>query len=103
MEVRDEAPGKVIAQGVWTPDPDHKKLAATKSGTFDKKPIAGTVAFCVATTGKTVDVRSVATTKDAKVDEILTATVQQWRFKPFVVNGKSMKTCSNVTFNLKFR
>ena len=36
------------------------------------------------------------------VDRICRDTVKQWRFRPFKVDGKARKTCSTVTFDIRF-
>jgi protein TonB len=66
----------VMGQAIYSPDPDKKKLAATKAG----RKFPG----------------------DPKVDQICRETVKKWRFKPFLVGGKPVRTCSTVEFNIKF-
>ena len=52
---------------------------------------------------KTVDVKTKKKfPNDPKVDEICRDTIKKWRFKPFIVGGKPVKTCSVAEFNLKF-
>jgi len=93
----------VMGQAIYSPDPDKKKLAATKAGMFDKRPGINKTAFCVNASGKTVEVRTVKKFPgDPKVDQICRETVQKWRFRPFLVGGKPVKTCSTVEFNIKF-
>lgn len=94
---------KVKSNSLYAPDCDAKKLAGTKASTFDKRPGSTTVGFCVSTSGQAVDVK---TTKkfpgDPQVDRICRDTVKKWRFKPFKVGGKTIKTCSSVTFRIEF-
>jgi protein TonB len=94
----------VMAQAIYSPDPDKKKLAGTKAGMFDKRPGINKTAFCVDKTGKTVAVRTVRKFPgDPMVDKICRDTVKKWRFKPFLAGGKPVKTCSTVEFNIKFQ
>ncbi|EDM74673.1 hypothetical protein PPSIR1_11826, partial [Plesiocystis pacifica SIR-1] len=56
------------------------------------------------TKGKVVDVKT--KTKfpgDPQVDKIIRDTIKKWRFKPFVVGGKPVKTCTERTFKIKFK
>lgn len=94
----------VMAQGIFTPDPDQKKLQSTKAGMFDKRPGSNQTAFCVEKDGKTTDVQTKKRFPgDPQVDAICRDTVKKWRFKPFVVAGRAEKTCTVVTFNLSFK
>ena len=96
----------VMAQSVFSPDPDQKRLSATKSGTFDKRPGDNKTSFCVNTLGKTVKVKTSKKFRegdDPKVDEICRQTVEKWRFKPFIVGGKPVEMCSTVTFKISFK
>ncbi|MEZ4453406.1 MAG: hypothetical protein R3B09_28335 [Nannocystaceae bacterium] len=92
----------VMSQGVYVPDPDDKLLKSTKASMFDKRPCVSKVFFCVDTNGKTTDVRTKGKCYDPKVDEICRETVKKWRFKPFIVGGKTQKQCSTMEFSLKF-
>ena len=93
----------VLAQGVFTPDPDSKRLGATKAGMFDKRPCTNRTSFCVDTRGRVVDVRTTGRCYDMQVNAICRDAVKRWRFKPFVVGGVAKRTCSTVYFNLEFK
>ncbi|MEZ4382436.1 MAG: hypothetical protein R3A79_13960 [Nannocystaceae bacterium] len=93
----------VMAQAVYTPDPDRAKLASTRAGMFDKRPCTNKTSFCVDTRGNVVDVRTRKGCYDKQVDAICRETVGKWRFKPFIVGGRAQKTCSSVSFDLQFR
>ena len=93
----------VMAQGVFTPDPDQKRLAATKAGMFDKRSCLNKTSFCVDASGKVVDVRTKSKCYDPQVDAICRDAVKRWRFKPFIVAGAAKKTCSTVQFDLSFK
>ena len=70
---------------------------------FDKRPGTNETSFCVDVDGKTVDVKTKRKfPNDPKVDEICRDFIKKWRFKPFIVGGKPVKTCSVAEFNLKF-
>lgn len=105
-ETKQPAPkpiSSVMAQAVYSPDPDRAKLASTRAGMFDKRPCTNKTSFCVDTRGQVVDVRTRKGCYDKKVDAICRETVGKWRFKPFVVGGRPQKTCSVVSFDLQFR
>jgi protein TonB len=94
----------VMAQAVYSPNPDEKLLQQTKAARFDKRDGTNTTSFCVDVSGKVVDV----TTKqkfpgDPQVDQIIRDTIKKWRFKAFYVGGKPVKTCTERTFKLKFK
>jgi len=93
----------VMARGVFTPDPEQKRLAASKAGMFDKRPCTNRTSFCVDASGKVVDVRTKSKCYDPQVDAICRDAVTRWRFKPFIVAGAPKKTCSTVQFDLKFK
>jgi protein TonB len=93
----------VVGNAIYKPDPDKNALAATKASMFDKRPGTNETSFCVDVDGKTVDVKTKKKfPNDPKVDEICRDTIKKWRFKPFIVGGKPVKTCSVAEFNLKF-
>lgn len=94
----------VRAQAIFTPAPDQAKLGATRAGTFDRRPGENETAFCVDTTGRTTDVRTVKKfPNDPQVDVICRDTVKTWRFKPFLVDGRPTRTCSIQVFNILFK
>ncbi|NJK32685.1 MAG: hypothetical protein HC927_09900, partial [Deltaproteobacteria bacterium] len=93
----------VMAQATYAPDPDQKLLQATKAARFDKRGGTNTTSFCVDASGKTVDVKTVKKfPNDPQVDKIIADTIKKWRFKPFEVGGKAVKTCSERTFKITF-
>ncbi len=105
----DPKPDKVIekinvvrANALYSPDPDRSKLARTNAGTMNRRSGKSAVSFCVSAAGKAVDVRTSSKFGDDDVDRICRETVQQWRFRPFEVGGKARKTCSTVTFDIRF-
>ncbi|NJK32726.1 MAG: hypothetical protein HC927_10135 [Deltaproteobacteria bacterium] len=94
----------VMAQATYSPDPDAKLLQATKAARFDKRPGKNTTSFCIDTRGKVVDVKTKAKFPgDPQVDRIIADTVRKWRFTPFEVGGKPVKTCTERTFSISFR
>lgn len=93
----------VKANAVYSPDPDQKKLQRTKTATIDRHAGTSAVSFCVDEHGKVVDVRTKTRFPgDPEVDRICRETVSAWRFRPFTVGGKAKKTCSTVSFQLRF-
>jgi protein TonB len=95
--------GVVKENAVYSPDPDDKKLARTKAGTIDRRAGTSAVSFCVDPAGKVVDVRTKTRFPgDPEVDRICRETVAGWRFRPFTVGGQAKKTCSTVSFQIRF-
>jgi len=92
----------VMAHSLYAPDPDPKALASTKAGMFDRRPCASRIRFCVDPRGRSVDVRSLGTCYDPKVNLICREAVKKWRFKPFVVAGEASSVCTEVSFDLRF-
>jgi protein TonB len=93
----------VRSRAIYDPDPDGKELQATKAAKFDKRPGSVKVGFCVGPTGKVKDVK--VTKKyphDPQVNRICSDTVAKWRFKPRLVGGKPIESCSAVTFDIRF-
>jgi protein TonB len=102
-EIEMEPIASVKSRAIYDPDPDGKLLQATKAAKFDKRPGSVKVGFCVGATGKTKDVK--VTKKyphDPQVNRICADTVAKWRFKPRLVGGKPVETCSAMTFDIRF-
>ncbi len=94
----------VKSRSIYNPDPDNKKLQATKAAKFDKRPGVVKVKFCVGTSGKTKGVKVIKKyPHDPQVNRICSDTVAKWRFKPKIVGGKPIETCSKVTFDIRFQ
>ena len=94
----------VRAQAIYTPDPSQDRLAATRAGMFDKRSGDNVTAFCVDATGRTTEIRTVKPFPgDPGVDEVIRATIKTWRFKPFMVEGKAIKTCTSQEFRITFK
>ncbi|MCB9569099.1 MAG: energy transducer TonB [Myxococcales bacterium] len=92
----------VMAQGIYTPDPDPKALTATTAGLFERRACTSKIAFCVQPQGRTLEVRTTGSCDDPEVDEICRRAVRSWRFRPFVVDGKATTVCTEVAFDLRF-
>lgn len=104
-EQRAPVPLAVVrAQGVYTPNPDQQRLAATRAGMFDKRPGENETSFCVDATGRTTEIRTLkAFPGDPGVDEVIRSTIKTWRFRPFMVEGKAVKTCTSQVFRITFK
>lgn len=93
----------VKSRGIYMPDPNEKKLQATKAAKFDRRSGKVHVKFCVGASGKT---KSVKVTKkyphDPAINKICSDTVAKWRFKPKLVGGKPIETCTTVIFDIRF-
>ena len=105
LDVTDrEAYAAVVQQAIYAPTPNQKDFQQTKAARFDKRDGTNKTSFCVDTNGKVVDVKT--KTKfpgDPQVDKIIRDTIKKWRFKPFIVGGKPVKTCTERTFKIKFK
>lgn len=91
------------AHSIFTPDPDRKALAMTTTGKTTRRSGKVTVGFCIEPSGK------VASTSlkrkfggDPTVDKLCLGAVKRWRFRPAKVGGQARRTCSEVTFDLRF-
>lgn len=95
---------RLLQHAIYTPDPDQAALQNTKAARFDKADGKAVIGFCVDTTGVTVDVHVVSPFPgDPQIDAILVETIEGWRFKPFLVDGRPTKTCTQRTWNIKFK
>jgi len=93
----------VKRNALYAPDCDSKKLSGTKAATFDRRGGHTKISFCVSENGKVVDVKTTQRFPgDPDVDRICRETVEKWRFKPFQVAGRAVKTCSSVDFAIEF-
>ena len=93
----------VLAQGIYVPDPDPKLIMMTKAARFDKTDGTVVIGFCVTINGSTTDLAVVTPFPgDPQIDQIMMDTIAKWRFKPFIVEGKPVKACTQRTFNIRF-
>ncbi len=92
----------VMAQAVFKPDPDKRRLSATKAAIFDKRPCTNQTSFCIDASGKVVELRTKKSCYDPQVDAIVRETLAKWRFRPFVVGGKAQRTCTTARFDFQF-
>lgn len=104
-ESRPPVPFAVVrAQALYTPNPDEGRLAATRAGMFDKRPGENETGFCVGADGRTTEIRTVRRfPSDPGVDEVIRNTIKTWRFKPFLVQGKAVRTCTTQVFRISFK
>lgn len=94
----------VMARAVYSPDPDQKLLAQTKAARFDKRNGKNKTSFCINSQGRVVDIKTKARFPgDPQVDKIIRDTIAKWRFKPFEIGAKKVKTCTERTFLIKFQ
>lgn len=95
--------GNVRARCDYCPNPNLKQLSSTSNAMFGRRSGRNKTKFCLDTNGT---VSSVSTAQkfpgDPQIDAICRATVKKWRVRPQKVGGKARKTCSTVTFDLKF-
>lgn len=91
------------AHSIFTPDPDRKALAKTTTGMTSRRSGKVSVGFCIEASGK---VTSTSLKRkfggDPSVDKLCLAAVKRWRFRPAKVAGQARRTCSEVTFDLRF-
>lgn len=90
-------------EAIYTPDPDVRRLSATKAATLDRRSGTVKIAFCVDQGGRTTGVRlSKKFLADPQVDRIVKDTVEKWRFRPLLVAGKPTTTCTERSFEICF-
>ncbi len=100
----EPAPTSVMAHAIYAPNPDQKALQDTVAARFHKSDGSVVIGFCIDVHGRVGDLEVVESFPgDPMVDEILLETVATWRFEPFTVDGRPIKTCSQKTFNLHFK
>ena len=93
----------VLQRAIYTPHPDPKLLARTKTGPLDRHDGVNRTSFCIDERGRTVSVKtSKAFGGDPKIDEICRDTVAQWRFKPLRLEGRARRVCSVAVFEIRF-
>jgi protein TonB len=93
----------VMQEALYTPYPDAKLLAKTKTGMFTRNDGTNRTAFCIDEHGKTTAVRtSKAFGGDPQIDQICIDVVKQWRFKPAKLGGRARRVCSVVVFDITF-
>ena len=93
----------VMARAIYTPDPDQKLLAKTATGLLKRGKGVNKTFFCVRTDGKTEDVRTTRKYPgDPEIDRVCRDVVKRWRFRPRLVGGKKVRTCTTVRFEITF-
>lgn len=86
------------------PNPQVEQLAATKTAMIDMPAaIEGAVRFCVGVEGETREIATATATGDAKLDEVLRATVARWRFSPAESGSRRVEACATATFAMSFQ
>jgi len=99
-EIAREPIASVRRNALYTPDCDAKKLATTRAS-IDRRSGSTKLAFCVNESGKVEDLRTVHKFPNyPEVDQICRDTVAMWRFKPFQVAGRPVKTCTEIEFRI---
>jgi protein TonB len=92
---------EVLQQAVYSPTPDIAKLAAARTPRTPN-PLEILVGFCITTAGKTTEIRVVGDDPDPAVTKVVLDTIAKWRFKPFIVDGAAIKTCSGKNYAIQF-
>jgi periplasmic protein TonB len=97
----DDATGDVRDNAIHDPSPNTARLAMTEAAEM-QHPVTVTINYCIDHEGRVVDQTVTESSGDQEVDQICLETLDFWRYRPFIVDGKPMKTCTSVTFNLNF-
>lgn len=93
----------VMSHARFTPDPNRRALAMTKTGAGSREAGVTRTAFCVDERGRTTQIRTLTGfPDDPEIDEICRRAVKQWRFKPFTANGKRIRVCTVMAFKIRF-
>ncbi len=97
--------------GISTPSPDREAIRRAVAKSPPPKTSLGTaVTFCIDTDGTVSDVRTEpvacmshlgAVSGSSEVDELFRATVELWRFRPVVIDGKPRRVCTGIHFVLE--
>jgi hypothetical protein len=64
----------------------------------DMRSRRGTFKFCLDVTGKVGDIEPLQPTGDARYDAKIERAMQQWAYRPVIVDGQPAAICSAVTF-----
>src|SRR5690554_6228360 len=98
-EAGSDAPSPtMMANAIYAPNPEQKALQDTAAARFHKSDGTAVIGFCVDIHGNTTDLAVVQPFPgDPMVDELLLETIGRWRFTPFLVDGRPIKTCSEKT------
>ena len=75
---------------------DNTKIEIQRSG---KEKIVGSFKLCINTEGSINSVSQLKSSGFSQYDAKIIATIRgEWRYKPFMVNGKAAPVCTAVTF-----
>jgi len=85
---------RLSGEKIILPDAD-TKLAIAKAGATK---IFGTFKLCVDTSGTISSLRPVKSTGFETYDQTIEQAIHDWKFKPFLVDGKPTPVCTAVTF-----
>jgi hypothetical protein len=69
----------------------------------DMESRRGTFKFCLDVTGKVGDIEPLQPTGDAHYDAKIERAMQQWAYRPVIVDGQPTAICSAVTFIFNHR
>ena len=94
-------PLRVLMQhAIYKPNPDGDALAATRAYQLGLSGESET-RFCIDKKGLPIEVKTVKNFPgDPHVDRICREALQSWRFKPVLVDGRPIKLCAVIVFNI---
>jgi outer membrane biosynthesis protein TonB len=69
----------------------------------DTQSRRGTFKFCLDVTGKVGDIEQLQSTGDGRYDAKIERKMQQWAFRPVIVDNQPTAVCSYITFNRSHR
>lgn len=75
--------------------PDPVKISIKRDG---KSRVVGVVKMCLSSGGRVKSLRMIKKTGYVAYDKKIRAKMNQWKYRPFKVNGKAVPVCSAVTF-----
>lgn len=74
---------------------DDTKIAIAKAG---KTKVVGLFKLCVDTSGAIASIDRLKSTGFAAYDQLIEQKIHDWRYKPFLIDGKPAPVCTAVTF-----
>lgn len=95
----DPAPREYGSQGVYTPDPDFSRLAFAWPGRQGEREAV--ITYCVTPMGKTEEIRVARSSGVGAIDRVCRDAVKKWRFKPHEINGRRVRSCEGVSFQIR--
>ena len=84
-----------IAGEITITPPDATKLDMKRTG---KTRLVATIKMCLSTAGTVGALKLLRASAYPTYDQLLMARMKEWRYRPFLLNGRAVPVCTSVTF-----